>query len=165
MLAGVDTLVFDIQDIGTRFYTYISTLGLAMEAAAERGLRFVVLDRPNPINGIDVSGPVADPGRESFTAFHRLPVRHGMTAGELGADYISFGPVGQTGLGTGAVVEPELFEWWSQMIEVPVVAEGALTVELIEKFGPVTDFFGIGTEIWAADNASAALKALLAPLG
>lgn len=83
MLAGIDTLVFDIQDIGTRFYTYISTLGLAMQAAAEHGVRFVVLDRPNPINGVDVSGPVADAGRESFTAFHSLPVRHGMTIGEL----------------------------------------------------------------------------------
>jgi len=83
MLTGVDTLVFDIQDIGTRFYTYISTMGHAMQAAAEYGVRFVVLDRPNPINGITVSGPVRDEGRESFTAFHRLPVRHGMTAGEL----------------------------------------------------------------------------------
>jgi uncharacterized protein YbbC (DUF1343 family) len=83
MLAGVDTLVFDIQDIGTRFYTYISTMGLAMEAAAKRGIRFVVLDRPNPIGGVRVEGPVLDPGRESFTAFHPLPVRHGMTVGEL----------------------------------------------------------------------------------
>lgn len=83
MLAGIDTLVFDIQDIGTRFYTYISTMGHAMEAAAEEGIRFVVLDRPNPINGIDVSGPMLDPGRESFVAFYRLPLRHGMTIGEL----------------------------------------------------------------------------------
>jgi len=83
MLEGIDTLVFDIQDIGTRFYTYISTMGLAMEAAAENGIRFVVLDRPNPINGIDVAGPVADADKLSFTAWHRLPVRHGMTAGEL----------------------------------------------------------------------------------
>jgi uncharacterized protein YbbC (DUF1343 family) len=83
MLEGIDTLVFDIQDIGTRFYTYISTLGLAMEAAAEHRLLFVVLDRPNPINGRDVAGPVADAGRESFTAYHRLPIRHGMTVGEL----------------------------------------------------------------------------------
>jgi uncharacterized protein YbbC (DUF1343 family) len=83
MLEGIDTLVFDIQDIGTRFYTYISTMGLAMEAAAENGVRFVVLDRPNPINGVDVSGPVADADRLSFTAYHRLPVRHGMTTGEL----------------------------------------------------------------------------------
>ena len=83
MLEGIDTLVFDIQDIGTRFYTYISTMGLAMQAAARQGIRFVVLDRPNPINGIDVTGPMLDPGRESFVAFHRLPVRHGMTVGEL----------------------------------------------------------------------------------
>ncbi|MGQ9574755.1 MAG: exo-beta-N-acetylmuramidase NamZ domain-containing protein [Thermoguttaceae bacterium] len=83
MLKGIDTLVFDIQDIGTRFYTYISTMGLAMQAAAKQKIRFVVLDRPNPVGGIAVAGPVLDPGRESFVGFHRLPVRHGMTAGEL----------------------------------------------------------------------------------
>ena len=83
MLEGIDTLVFDIQDIGTRFYTYISTLGLAMQAAAEHGIRFVVLDRPNTINGIDVEGPILDPGRECFVAWHPLPIRHGMTVGEL----------------------------------------------------------------------------------
>lgn len=83
MLKQIDTLVFDIQDIGARFYTYISTMGYAMEAAAEHGLRFVVLDRPNPIGGVRVEGPVLDAGRESFVAYHRLPVRHGMTVGEL----------------------------------------------------------------------------------
>jgi uncharacterized protein YbbC (DUF1343 family) len=83
MLEGIDTLVFDIQDIGARFYTYISTMGQAMRAAAERKIRFVVLDRPNPINGLDVAGPVLDAGRETFVGFHRLPVRHGMTIGEL----------------------------------------------------------------------------------
>ncbi|MBM4089343.1 MAG: DUF1343 domain-containing protein [Planctomycetes bacterium] len=83
MLRGLDTLVFDIQDIGTRFYTYISTMGHAMEAAAEAGVAFVVLDRPNPINGVDMAGPILDEGRESFVAFHSLPIRHGMTAGEL----------------------------------------------------------------------------------
>ncbi len=82
-LALVDTLVFDIQDIGTRFYTYISTMGLALQAAAQHGKRFVVLDRPNPINGIDVEGPVLDDELQSFVGFHTLPVRHGMTAGEL----------------------------------------------------------------------------------
>ncbi|HEY8503610.1 MAG TPA: exo-beta-N-acetylmuramidase NamZ domain-containing protein, partial [Gemmataceae bacterium] len=82
-LKGIDTLVYDIQDAGCRFYTYISTLGLVMEAAAEQGLKVVVLDRPNPINGVDVAGPVLDAGRESFVGFHRLPVRHGMTVGEL----------------------------------------------------------------------------------
>ena len=83
MLADIDTLVFDIQDIGTRFYTYISTLGNAMIAAAEHDIRFVVLDRPNPINGIDVAGPVLDDGLQSFVGFHPIPVRHGMTVGEL----------------------------------------------------------------------------------
>jgi len=83
MLDGIDTLVFDIQDIGARFYTYISTMGNAMHAAGEHGIRFVVLDRPNPINGIDVAGPVLDDGKQSFVGFHRIPVRHGMTVGEL----------------------------------------------------------------------------------
>jgi uncharacterized protein YbbC (DUF1343 family) len=82
-LKGIDTLVFDIQDAGCRFYTYISTLGLVMEAASENRIRVVVLDRPNPIGGTAVEGPVLDPGRESFVAYHRIPVRHGMTVGEL----------------------------------------------------------------------------------
>lgn len=81
MLKGIDTLVFDIQDIGARFYTYISTMGLAMEEAAKNKVRFVVLDRVNPINGDDVEGPVAD--SLSFIAHHQIPVRHGMTVGEL----------------------------------------------------------------------------------
>lgn len=83
MLNGIDTLVFDTQDIGTRFYTYISTMVLAMESAAEHGIRFVVLDRPNPIGGVTVSGPVLDEGQESFVGIHTIPVRHGMTTGEL----------------------------------------------------------------------------------
>lgn len=83
-LEGIDTLVFDIQDVGCRFYTYISTMGLAMEAAAEHGLRFVVLDRPNPIGGV-VEGPLPEEGRESFVAYHSLPLRHGLTVGELAA--------------------------------------------------------------------------------
>lgn len=83
MLEDLDTLVFDIQDIGTRFYTYISTMGNALLVAAEQGKRFVVLDRPNPINGLAVAGPVLDDGKQSFVGFHRLPVRHGMTVGEL----------------------------------------------------------------------------------
>jgi uncharacterized protein YbbC (DUF1343 family)/CubicO group peptidase (beta-lactamase class C family) len=83
MLAEIDTLVFDIQDIGARFYTYVSTMGEAMQAAAAYRKRFIVLDRPNPIGGLAVAGPMLDPGKESFVGFHRLPVRHGMTTGEL----------------------------------------------------------------------------------
>jgi uncharacterized protein YbbC (DUF1343 family) len=83
MLAGVDVLVFDIQDIGTRFYTYISTMGYCMEEAAKAGVKVVVLDRPNPIGGTKVEGPIADEKHLGFTAYHRIPVVHGMTVGEL----------------------------------------------------------------------------------
>src|SRR5690606_38388149 len=87
MLADLDTLVFDIQDIGARFYTYPATMANAMKAAAEHGKRFVVLDRPMPINGVDVAGPVLDNGREAFVGFHTIAVRHGMTIGELATMY------------------------------------------------------------------------------
>jgi thiamine-phosphate pyrophosphorylase len=92
--------------------------------------------------------------------------RHeGMSAGEAGADYAAFGPLGETTLGKGERVEFDLFEWWSEVIEVPSIAEGALTAELVAKFGPVTDFFGVGEEIWGAEDPIAALRALMAPLG
>ncbi len=83
MLKNLDMLVFDIQDIGARFYTFVSTMGLAMEAAAKNKVKFVVLDRINPINGSDVEGPLADADKLSFIAHHRIPIRHGMTVGEL----------------------------------------------------------------------------------
>jgi uncharacterized protein YbbC (DUF1343 family) len=81
-LAGLDALVFDIQDIGCRFYTYTSTMGLCLEAAAKAGLKFFVLDRVNPINGVSIEGGVHQ-GESHFTAFHALPLRHAMTVGEL----------------------------------------------------------------------------------
>jgi uncharacterized protein YbbC (DUF1343 family) len=83
LLRGIDTLVYDIQDIGCRFYTYISTLGLILEAGAEHKVKVMVLDRPNPIGGVAVAGPVRDPGEPTFVAWHALPLRHGMTVGEL----------------------------------------------------------------------------------
>ncbi len=83
MLKDLDALVFDIQDAGARFYTYITTMGYAMEAAAGKGLAFYVLDRPNPITGFRVQGPVSDREMKSFTCYFPLPVRYGMTAGEL----------------------------------------------------------------------------------
>ncbi len=82
-LKNLDAVVVDIQDAGTRFYTYETTLGYFLEAAAKAGIEVVVLDRPNPITGSFVQGPVADPGKESFTNYFALPVRHGMTMGEL----------------------------------------------------------------------------------
>lgn len=90
--------------------------------------------------------------------------RHdGMNAGEAGADYVALGPVGETTLGDGTRAERELFAWWSEMIEIPVVAEGALTPELVRSLYPVTDFFGIGAEIWSSEDPVAALRALLPP--
>ncbi len=83
MLQGIDVLVFDIQDIGARFYTYIYTMSRAMEAAAENNKCFVVLDRPNPINGYCVEGNVLEQRLASFVGLYPIPVRHGMTAGEL----------------------------------------------------------------------------------
>lgn len=97
-------------------------------------------------------------------AFCGVTRHEGISAGEAGADYVAFGPVGETPLGDGSRVEFELFGWWSEMIEVPVVAEGALTAELVAQFGPVTDFFGIGEEIWRSEDPVAAMRALLAPL-
>lgn len=82
-LKDLDALVFDIQDIGTRFYTYLSTLGYVMEEAAKTQRPVFVLDRPNPIGGLEVEGAVADADKLSFTAYHAIPVRHGMTIGEL----------------------------------------------------------------------------------
>jgi uncharacterized protein YbbC (DUF1343 family)/CubicO group peptidase (beta-lactamase class C family) len=83
MLDGIDTLVYDIQDIGARFYTYISTLGLCMEECAKRKIRLVVLDRPNPNTGQTVEGPIAQKKHFSFICYGPLPVAHGMTVGEL----------------------------------------------------------------------------------
>lgn len=85
-LAELDALVFDMQDIGCRFFTYISTMGLAMEAAEEAGIKFVVLDRVNPIGGVKVDGPVRH-GESKFVAFHNIPVQHGMTVGEIAKLY------------------------------------------------------------------------------
>ncbi len=83
MLKNVDTVVFDIQDIGTRFYTYIATLGQALEEAAKRKIRFVVLDRPNPIGGDIIEGDVLDPDVRRMTGYFEIPTRHAFTVGEL----------------------------------------------------------------------------------
>ena len=83
MLAGIDALLFDMQDIGARYYTRVSTMALAMQAAAELGIRFIVLDRPNPIGGELVQGNVLEPEHASLVGLYPIPMRHGMTVGEL----------------------------------------------------------------------------------
>jgi len=92
--------------------------------------------------------------------------RHdGMSAGEAGADYIAFGPVQTTALNDGELAEADLFKWWSEVIEVPCVAEGQLDQTMIAQLAPMTDFFGIGDEIWASDDPVAALTALWSAIG
>ena len=83
MLQGIDTLVIDLQDVGVRFYTYYATMGLVMEEAAKRKLAVVVLDRPNPVNGWQIEGPNLDALGDALITYHQMPVRHGMTMGEL----------------------------------------------------------------------------------
>jgi uncharacterized protein YbbC (DUF1343 family) len=83
MLGGIDVLIFDIQDAGVRFYTYVTTMAYCMEAAAKHHIPFVVLDRPDPLGAEVIEGPMLDSGRESFTGYFPMPVRYGMTLGEL----------------------------------------------------------------------------------
>lgn len=92
--------------------------------------------------------------------------RHdGISAGEAGADYVAFGPAGETALGTGERAAPDLFAWWSEMIELPVVAEGALDEGAVATLSPVADFLAFGEEIWREEDAGAALARLIAAMG
>lgn len=92
--------------------------------------------------------------------------RHdGMAAGEAGADYVSFGPVNASTLGDGSYAAQDMFEWWSEVIEVPVVAEGELDVTRIVQLAPFTDFFGVGDEIWQADDPVTRLAELIEAMG
>jgi uncharacterized protein YbbC (DUF1343 family) len=107
VLKSLDAVVVDIQDAGVRFYTYETTLGFFLEGAAKAGIELVVLDRPNPINGAVTQGPVSDSGREIFTNYHSLPVRHGMTLGELARLFN-----GERGIGAKLTVIP--MEGWQR---------------------------------------------------
>ncbi|SIN90363.1 thiamine phosphate synthase [Vannielia litorea] len=102
-------------------------------------------------------------GEDAIVGAYCGASRHeGMGAGEAGADYVSFGPVSMTSLGDGTLAEDGLFEWWSEVIEVPVVAEGGLSAGRVTALAGITDFFGIGPEIWGEDDPAAALKSLMA---
>ncbi len=107
VMKTLDAVVFDIQDAGTRFYTYETTLGYFLEAAAKAGVELIVLDRPNPITGAFVQGPVADAGHESFANYWTLPVRHGMTIGELAKMFNA-----ERGMGAKLTVVP--MEGWQR---------------------------------------------------
>lgn len=107
-----------------------------------------------------------DLGADAIVGAHCGTTRHeGMNAAEAGADYVSFGPVGATVLGDGSRAELDLFQWWSEMIEVPVVAEGALDADLVAALAPMTDFFAFGDEVWNSDDPAASLRALVKAMG
>jgi uncharacterized protein YbbC (DUF1343 family) len=105
MVSDVDVLVFDVPDVGTRVYTFVYTMALAMQAAREHGKRFVVLDRPNPIDGIRVEGNILEPGFSSFVGIFPIPMRHGMTIGELAGMF-------NDGFGIGCDLEVVRMEGW-----------------------------------------------------
>lgn len=104
-------------------------------------------------------------GSDAIVGAHAHVSRHeGLSAGEAGADYVSFGPCGATALGDGSQAPRALFEWWSEIIEVPVVAEGALDPATIESLSPVADFLAFGEEIWSTDDPLVALVGLTSAL-
>jgi thiamine-phosphate pyrophosphorylase len=104
-------------------------------------------------------------GPDAIVGVHSNTSRHdGMSAGEAGADYVCFGPVRENTLGDGSFAETDLFQWWSDVIEVPIVAEGLINQEMIKTLTPMTDFFAIGEEIWGADDPAAALGDIIAAM-
>lgn len=144
-LATLDALIFDIQDIGARYYTYISTMGLAMEAAAERGIAFYVLDRVNPIGG-QIEGPLADPDRLSFTAYHTIALRHGMTVGELAQMFNA-----ERGIGANLTVIP--CEGWQR--SMPLDACGFYWTNPSPNMRRLQQaYLYIGIGVWEATNLS-----------
>ncbi len=109
MLEGLDVIIYDIQDIGTRFYTYISTLGLVMEAAGEVGIPVIVLDRPNPLNGLTMEGPILDLKHKSFVGMYSIPIHYGLTIGELASMII-----GEKWIGTIPELTVVEMEGWNR---------------------------------------------------
>lgn len=130
-------------------------------ALVERlGLDGVHLTDPRPLRKLR-----ADWGADPIIGAFCGDSRHvGMSAGEAGADYVAFGPVGISTLGAGNRAALELFTWWSEMIEVPVVAQGALDLAAIKALAQATDFIALGEEIWSAEDPAAKLAELTAPL-
>ena len=129
-----------------------------------------VLDAHDGVHLVDGSRSVRKArgalGKDAIIgAFCRASRHDGMNAAEAGANYVAFGPVGASALGDGTLAEGNLFAWWSAMIELPVVAEGNLDTSLAASLAPVTDFIGIGEEIWRQDDPAKALAGFVRALG
>lgn len=155
MLAPIDVLVFDLQDIGSRSYTYISTMVLAMEACGETGKEFVVLDRPNPLGGIRVEGPTVEPRWKSFVSQVNVPYVHGMTAGELammtaGQGWVSRRPnlrvVKMTGWNRGMLWDNTGLRWYRTSPNIPHSTSPLYYVTTGILGGAAAVDVGIGTE-------------------
>ncbi len=177
--------VLDAHEVACVRLSYASTDESALsratdtlrEVAHARDVPLVITDHVQLVERLGLDGVHLTDGPRSVRATRKAlggdPIvgvlcgnssHDGMSAGEAGADYIAFGPVGESGLGDGRRAERDLFAWWSEMVELPVVAEGALSRTVVEALAPVTDFFAIGEEIWREEDASAALRDLTAPL-
>lgn len=148
------------------------------EVAHERDVALVIADHVLMVDRLGLDGvhfsdgarhlrkARKDLGADAIVGAFCAASRHdGMTAGEQGADYVTFGPVGASLLGDGTVAEHELFDWWSKVIEVPVVAEGGFTEDLVRSLAPVADFLAFGEEIWRSDDPVAQLTRLAAARG
>lgn len=148
----------------------IRAVNIVQEITVPRDIALVIGDHIGLVDRLGIDGVHLQDAAKSIRAAREAlgedaivgcncgTSRHaGMAAGEAGADYISFGPVGETALGNGKQADLELFQWWSEMIEVPVVAEGALTLDLVAAVAPLADFIALGPEIWSDDNPAAAM--------
>jgi uncharacterized protein YbbC (DUF1343 family) len=175
MLQGIDILIYDIQDVGARFYTFISTMFESMKAASREGLTFIVLDRPNPIDGNRVEGPVLERGFESFVGIHPIPIRYGLTAGEL-ASYLR----SQAGLNLDLRVVPVVgwsrstwfdetgLEWIAPSPNMPTLKTATLYpgicliegTNLSEGRGTTRPFELVGAPWLAAETLTANLEQL-----
>lgn len=165
--------------LATRDEDRLSRAGDALrEVAHARDVAIVISDHLLMVERLGLDGVHLTDGSRSVRqarkallddqivgAFCGISRHDGMTAGEAGADYISFGPLRASALGDGSFAEADLFQWWSEMIEVPVVAEGSLTTDLVRDLAAHTDFFGVGEEIWSAEAPEGELSKLLAAIG
>jgi uncharacterized protein YbbC (DUF1343 family) len=178
MLSNVDVLLFDIQDVGTRFYTYIYTMALAMEAAKENNIPIIVLDRPNPISGTKVEGPVLEDKYSSFIGEYPIPVRHGMTVGELAKLFNSEFEIGadltvveMEGWKRNMYYDETPLEWVLPSPNMPtlvtaIVYPGAALIEgtnVSEGRGTTKPFELIGAPFINSDNLAAKLNSYKLP--
>lgn len=177
VLDGVEIACIRLALAGSDEDTISRAADACREMAHARDVAIVISNHVLLAQRLGLDGVHLDDGARSIRAarkelgadaivgsFCGVSSHDGMTAGEHGADYVAFGPVGTATLGDGTQAEKDLFQWWSEMIEVPVVAEGGLTPELVRDLTHSTDFFGIGDEIWSQDNPLDALNTLRAAM-